>query len=141
MVSGAPPPLLALALVVDSVEELRNAKLDKRLLRKVGVIFQTTHSFELCQEIVTELTKASTGNVADAVDEATGQRGFMYHDMKPVFNAKIMGPATTAVMRRDWSRPRPMVISLASVISRERALSTSSSKRISKLSAPAAAAP
>jgi 4-hydroxy-3-methylbut-2-enyl diphosphate reductase len=43
------------AVVVDSVDELRRAKLDKRLLRKVGVIFQTTHSFELCQQIVTEL--------------------------------------------------------------------------------------
>lgn len=52
------------------------------------------------QEIITEFTKASTGNVADAVDEATGQRGFMFRDMKPVFKAKIMGPATTAVMRR-----------------------------------------
>jgi 4-hydroxy-4-methyl-2-oxoglutarate aldolase len=52
------------------------------------------------QEIIAEFTKASTGNVADAVDEATGQRGFMYRDMKPVFKAKIMGPATTAVLRR-----------------------------------------
>jgi (E)-4-hydroxy-3-methyl-but-2-enyl pyrophosphate reductase len=43
------------AVVVDSVEELREAKLDKKLLRKVGVIFQTTHSFELCQQIVVEL--------------------------------------------------------------------------------------
>ncbi|MCC2670813.1 MAG: 4-hydroxy-3-methylbut-2-enyl diphosphate reductase [Armatimonadetes bacterium] len=43
------------AVVVDSVEELRAAKLDKRLLRKVGVIFQTTHSFELCSTIVNEL--------------------------------------------------------------------------------------
>lgn len=43
------------ALVVDSVEELREAHLDKRLLRKVGVIFQTTHSFELCAQIVNEL--------------------------------------------------------------------------------------
>lgn len=43
------------AVVVDSVEELREANLDKRLLRKVGVIFQTTHSFELCSEIVNEL--------------------------------------------------------------------------------------
>lgn len=43
------------ALVVDSVEELRAANLDKRLLRKVGVIFQTTHSFELCQDIVNAL--------------------------------------------------------------------------------------
>src|SRR5204863_1873686 len=43
------------ALVVDSVEELRAAKIDKLLLRKVGVIFQTTHSFELCSQIVNEL--------------------------------------------------------------------------------------
>jgi (E)-4-hydroxy-3-methyl-but-2-enyl pyrophosphate reductase len=43
------------ALVVDSLEELREAKIDKILLRKVGVIFQTTHSFELCQQIVSEL--------------------------------------------------------------------------------------
>jgi 4-hydroxy-3-methylbut-2-enyl diphosphate reductase len=43
------------AVVVDSVEELREANLDKRLLRKVGVIFQTTHSFELCSDIVNEL--------------------------------------------------------------------------------------
>jgi (E)-4-hydroxy-3-methyl-but-2-enyl pyrophosphate reductase len=43
------------AYVVDSVEELREANLDKRLLRKVGVIFQTTHSFELCSQIVSEL--------------------------------------------------------------------------------------
>lgn len=42
-------------LVVDSVEELHEAHLDKRLLRKVGVIFQTTHSFELCASIVNEL--------------------------------------------------------------------------------------
>lgn len=52
------------------------------------------------QEIIAEFTKASTGNVADAVDEATGQRGFMFHDMKPVFKAKIIGQASTAVLRR-----------------------------------------
>lgn len=44
------------AVVVDSVEELREANLEKQRLRKVGVIFQTTHSFELCHPIVTELT-------------------------------------------------------------------------------------
>jgi 4-hydroxy-3-methylbut-2-enyl diphosphate reductase len=43
------------AVVVDSVEELREANLDKRLLRKVGVIFQTTHSFELCSDIINAL--------------------------------------------------------------------------------------
>ncbi len=43
------------ALVVDSVEELREAKASHKLLRKVGVIFQTTHALELCREIMNEL--------------------------------------------------------------------------------------
>lgn len=43
------------ALVVDSVEELREAKRTHKLLRKVGVIFQTTHALELCREIMNEL--------------------------------------------------------------------------------------
>jgi 4-hydroxy-3-methylbut-2-en-1-yl diphosphate reductase len=42
-------------LVVDSVEELRAAKAAHKLMRKVGVIFQTTHALELCREIVCEL--------------------------------------------------------------------------------------
>jgi 4-hydroxy-4-methyl-2-oxoglutarate aldolase len=60
-------------------------------------------------EIMDTFTKASTGNVADAVDEATGLRGFMARDMKPVFKAKVIGPAVTVFMRRalrtdkrDW---------------------------------------
>ena len=43
------------ALVIDSLEELREAKRTHRLLRKVGVIFQTTHALELCKEIMNEL--------------------------------------------------------------------------------------
>lgn len=50
-------------------------------------------------KIVQEFMKADSGNIADAVDEATGHRGFMYHDMKPVFKTKIVGPAATAVLR------------------------------------------
>jgi regulator of RNase E activity RraA len=54
-------------------------------------------------EILAELRKASTGNVSDAVDEATGQRGFMYHDMKPAFRSKltrkVVGRAATALLR------------------------------------------
>lgn len=44
-------------VIVDSVEELREARerIDKQKMRKVGVIFQTTHSFELCSAIVSEL--------------------------------------------------------------------------------------
>jgi 4-hydroxy-4-methyl-2-oxoglutarate aldolase len=60
-------------------------------------------------EIMATFMKASTGNVADAVDEATGVRGFMTPDMKPVFRAKVIGPAVTVLLRkalrndkRDW---------------------------------------
>jgi regulator of RNase E activity RraA len=51
-------------------------------------------------QIVAELKRHSTGNVADAIEEATGARGFMGHDMKPIFKAKIIGPASTAHLRR-----------------------------------------
>lgn len=47
------------AVVIDSIEELHEADLDKQRLRRVGVIFQTTHSFELCSEIVRELIAMS----------------------------------------------------------------------------------
>jgi 4-hydroxy-4-methyl-2-oxoglutarate aldolase len=60
-------------------------------------------------EIMETFGKASTGNVSDAVDEATGVRGFMARDMKPVFKAKVIGPAVTVLLRkalrndkRDW---------------------------------------
>jgi 4-hydroxy-4-methyl-2-oxoglutarate aldolase len=49
--------------------------------------------------IVQELMKSDAGNISDAVDEVTGHRGFMYHDMKPVFKTRIVGPAVTAVLR------------------------------------------
>lgn len=42
---------------------------------------------------------SSTGNISDAVDEATGARGFMSHDMKPIFRTKIVGRAATALLR------------------------------------------
>lgn len=41
----------------------------------------------------------SSGNVADAVDEATGARGWMSSDMKPIIEGKIVGRAATALMR------------------------------------------
>ena len=45
------------------------------------------------------LPENSTGNIADAVDEATGARGWMSADMKPIFDARIVGRAVTAVLR------------------------------------------
>ena len=43
------------ALVVDNIEELHEAKANYTLMRKVGVIFQTTHALELCNSIVNEM--------------------------------------------------------------------------------------
>jgi 4-hydroxy-4-methyl-2-oxoglutarate aldolase len=50
--------------------------------------------------IMEAFMKVSTGNLADAVEEATGNPGFMNYDMKPIFKTKIVGPASTAVLRR-----------------------------------------
>lgn len=41
----------------------------------------------------------STGNIADAVDAATGARGWMSSDVKPISPGKIVGRAWTTVMR------------------------------------------
>jgi regulator of RNase E activity RraA len=41
----------------------------------------------------------STGNIAGAVEEATGARGWMSADMKPIIDTKIVGRAATALMR------------------------------------------
>jgi 4-hydroxy-4-methyl-2-oxoglutarate aldolase len=41
----------------------------------------------------------STGNIADAVEAATGARGWMSSDMKPISAGKIVGRAWTALLR------------------------------------------
>ncbi len=53
------------------------------------------------EQIVAALRKPenSTGNIADAVEEATGARGWMSADMKPIYDAKIVGRAATALLR------------------------------------------
>ena len=53
------------------------------------------------EEITTELSRPenSTGNIADAVEEATGARGWMSADMKPIYDTRVVGRAATALMR------------------------------------------
>ena len=53
------------------------------------------------EEIIAALMRPenSTGNVADAVEEATGMRGWMSADMKPIFDTRVAGRAATALMR------------------------------------------
>ena len=50
-------------------------------------------------QIIEALKNASTGNLADAIETTTGRAGFMSHDMKPIFRAKVVGPAATALLR------------------------------------------
>jgi regulator of RNase E activity RraA len=52
-------------------------------------------------QVIAELQRPenSTGNIADAVEEATGARGWMSSDVKPIYDARIVGRAATALMR------------------------------------------
>lgn len=43
------------ALVINSVEELHEARASYKLLRKIGVLFQTTLALEMCHPIVNEM--------------------------------------------------------------------------------------
>lgn len=43
--------------------------------------------------------ETTIASVSDAIDQVTGQRGFMHHDMRPLFKAKVVGPAVTALIR------------------------------------------
>ena len=59
-------------------------------------------SWALTQEQIIEalaLPENSTGNIADAIEEATGARGWMSADMKPIFDSRVVGRAATVVLR------------------------------------------
>ena len=60
-------------------------------------------------QLIEGFNKATLGSVADAVDQATGQRGFMVHDMRPLFKAKVVGPAVTALIRPSIKATEPQV--------------------------------
>ncbi len=50
-------------------------------------------------ELVAGFKDTTVASVSDAVDQVTGQRGFMYHDMRPLAKAKVVGPAVTTQIR------------------------------------------
>ena len=51
------------------------------------------------EDLIKGFRNTTVASVSDAVDQVTGQRGFMYHDMRPLFKAKVVGPAVTALIR------------------------------------------
>ena len=44
------------ALIVNSIEDVERAKVERKLMRKVGIIIQTTHSMERCLPIINAIT-------------------------------------------------------------------------------------
>ena len=68
----------------------------------LAILFSSMLAWAMTPEQIIEalsLPVNSTGNIADAVEEATGARGWMSADMKPIFDARIVGRAATAVLR------------------------------------------
>src|SRR5262249_15069688 len=80
-------------------------------------------------------------NAARFTDGPTSGTRASAHATPPTVAARIAGRVSTTVIRRDCADPRPMVASRASVISRDRALSTRVSASTSRLRPAAAAAP
>ncbi len=50
-------------------------------------------------EIISALQQSTTASVSDAIDDIIGQRGFMRHDMRPLFKMKIVGRAATVQLK------------------------------------------
>jgi len=49
--------------------------------------------------IIAGFKKTTVASVSDAVDQITGQRGFMSHDLRPYVPGQVVGRATTALIR------------------------------------------
>ena len=77
----------------------------KRFIQTVSLLLCFGMSSAFAAMTEAEIIKAlllpenSTGNIADAVDEATGARGWMSADMKPIFETRMAGRAVTALLR------------------------------------------
>ena len=50
-------------------------------------------------EIIAALQRTTAASVSDAIDDIIGQRGFMRHDMRPLFKTKIVGRAATVQLK------------------------------------------
>lgn len=73
-----------------------------RLLVVLFSLVFSSLSWALTQDQIIEalaLPENSTGNIADAIEEATGARGWMSADMKPIFDSRVVGRAATVVLR------------------------------------------
>jgi regulator of RNase E activity RraA len=54
---------------------------------------------EARDEVVAGLARSTVASIADAVDQITGQRGYMNFDMRPIAGKRLAGRAVTALVR------------------------------------------
>lgn len=61
------------------------------------VSFQSAQSSK--DPLIAGFERSTVASVADAVDQITGKRGYLNHDMRPVVGLKFVGRAATALVR------------------------------------------
>ena len=66
------------------------------------------------EALIQSFSKLTTASVSDAVDQIVGQRGFMSHEIKPLFRTKLCGRAITVLAKPSTeSRPPSMALEFA----------------------------
>jgi len=53
----------------------------------------------LADPLLAAFRKVPTASISDAVDQVVKKRGFLSHDMRPIYETKIVGRAVTALLR------------------------------------------
>jgi Demethylmenaquinone methyltransferase len=51
--------------------------------------------------LIEGLRSVEVASVADAMEQLYGQRGYMSHDMRPLFKTKFAGPAVTVLLKKE----------------------------------------
>lgn len=75
------------------------------------------HSMQTAQNtndpLIREFSKLTTSSISDAIDRVTGKRGYMSHEIKPLFPAKMCGYAVTVLAKPSGkSEPPTMALEL-----------------------------
>lgn len=80
----------------------------------LGTIFLALHGCQTVSQnssssddIIMRFRQLASASVCDAVDQITGERGFMSHTVKPLFPAKICGPAVTVLATPSKEKAPP----------------------------------
>jgi regulator of RNase E activity RraA len=61
--------------------------------------FQAAKKAAPADPLIAGFTKTTVASVADAVDQVTGRRGFMSHQIRPIIPGRVVGRAVTALAK------------------------------------------